>query len=79
MTTIIKVTFHIIDNEFESEYDYDTVFLKESEFLMFIRENLEAGNRIEVLSLEKETPLKKSRKNFISIFKKGVDKSLKVW
>jgi len=55
MTTIIKVTFHIIDNEFESEYDYDTVFLKESEFLMFIRENLEAGNRIEVLSLEKET------------------------
>jgi len=55
MTTIIKVTFHIIDNEFESEYDYDTVFLKESEFLMFIRENLEVGNRIEVLSLEKET------------------------
>lgn len=55
MTTILKVTFHIIDNEFESEYDYDTVFLKESEFFMFIRENLEVGNRIEVLSLEKET------------------------
>ena len=55
MTTIIKVTFHIIDNEFESEYDYDTVFLNESEFFMFMRENLEVGNRIEILSLEKET------------------------
>lgn len=55
MTTIIKVTFHIIDNEFESEYDYDTVFLKESELLMFMRENLEVGNRIEILSLETET------------------------
>lgn len=55
MITILKVTFHIIDKEFDSEYDYDTVFLKESEFFMFIRENLEVGNRIEVLSLEKET------------------------
>lgn len=55
MTTILKVTFHIIDKEFDSEYDYDTVFLKESEFFMFIRENLEVGNRIEVLTLETET------------------------
>lgn len=55
MITILKVTFHIIDKEFDSEYDYDTVFLKESEFFMFIRENLEVGNRIEVLTLETET------------------------
>lgn len=69
MTTIFKVMFHIIDNEFECEYDYDTVFLKESEMLLFMRENIEAGNRIEVLSIEEETAdLEELKNKFYSHF-----------
>lgn len=51
----LKVMFHIIDTEFESEYDYEAIFLKESEFVGFVQENLAVGNQVSILSIEEET------------------------
>lgn len=53
--TVLRVMFHIIDVEFEEEYDYESVFLKESEFIGFVRENLSVGNSISVISIDEET------------------------
>ena len=63
------VTFHIIDREFEEEYDYEAIFLKESEMLEFMRENLEVGNRIEVISYkEEEADLEELKNRFYNHF-----------
>lgn len=51
----LRVMFHIIDNEFECEYDYESIFLKEAEFIGFIKENLAVGNEVSILSIEEET------------------------
>lgn len=63
------VIFHIIDREFEEEYDYEAIFLKESELLGFMRENLEAGNRIEVISYkEEDADLEELKNRFFNHF-----------
>ena len=51
----LRVVFHIIDREIETEYDYESLFLKDSEFIMFMQENLAVGNTVTVLSIEEET------------------------
>lgn len=42
----LKVTFHIIDNEFDDEYDYVGYFSNIHEADKFIDENEAAGNKV---------------------------------
>lgn len=42
----LKVTFHIIDNEFDDEYDYIGYFSNIHEADKFIDENEAAGNEV---------------------------------
>ena len=44
-----KYTFHIVDNENNSEYDYEGYFCSFTELGQFIKENIEVGNVITVL------------------------------
>lgn len=48
MTTFYKYYFHIIDNEFNTEYDFEAYFRDHFEAIIFITENEEAGNIITV-------------------------------
>lgn len=43
---IRKYKFYIVDNEFNSQYDYYGYFECPNEVIRFIRENLEVGNLI---------------------------------
>jgi hypothetical protein len=48
MTTFYKYYFHIIDNEFNTEYDFEAYFKDHFESDIFITENEEAGNIITI-------------------------------
>lgn len=48
MTTFYKYYFHIIDNEFNTEYDFEAYFKDHFEADIFITENEEAGNIIAI-------------------------------
>ena len=41
--------FHIVDNEFSDEYDYEGYFCSTAEMGQFIKENIEVGNVVTVL------------------------------
>jgi hypothetical protein len=45
-----KYFFHIIDNEFNDEYDYEAYFYNHEEAAQFIKENEEAGNIITIIA-----------------------------
>ena len=53
-----RYTFHIVDNEFGDEYDYEGFFsgYEYEELGKFIKENLDAGNVITVLDGHRWTP-----------------------
>ena len=44
-----RYTFHIVDNEFGDEYDYEGYFCSHAELGQFIKENIEVGNVVTVL------------------------------
>lgn len=44
-----RYTFHIVDNEFGDEYDYEGYFCSDAELGQFIKENIEVGNVVTVL------------------------------
>jgi hypothetical protein len=48
MTTFYRYYFHIIDNEFNIEYDFEAYFKDHFEADIFITENEEAGNIITI-------------------------------
>ena len=47
---MLKYFFHIIDREFDSEYDYEGYFTDHDEAAKFIAENEEVGNTVIILS-----------------------------
>lgn len=51
-----RYIFHIIDNEVGSEYDYEGFFSGYAELGQFIKENLDVGNVVTVLSGHIWTP-----------------------
>ena len=46
---MLKYFFHIVDREFDSEYDYEGYFSDHDEAAKFIEENEEAGNTVIIL------------------------------
>lgn len=50
MKTYFKYYFHIVDVEFDSEYDYEGYFKNHFEAEKFIQENEEVGNTITIRS-----------------------------
>jgi hypothetical protein len=47
---MLKYFFHIVDREFNDEYDYEGYFSDHLEADDFIRENEEAGNTVTILA-----------------------------
>lgn len=45
---MVKYEFHITDNLFDSEYDYDGYFLDHEEAEVFIKENEDSGNIVTI-------------------------------
>lgn len=54
--TILKVTFHIHDVEWEDNYDYEAIFFDLNEMKAFIYDNIVVGNNVVVLNKE-EVPM----------------------
>lgn len=50
MKTYLKYYFHIVDVEFDSEYDYEGYFKSHFEAEKFIQENEEVGNTVIICS-----------------------------
>lgn len=56
MKMLEKWSFHIIDNEYNDEYDFEGFFEDAFEADRFITENEHAGNKVIVLCLPQMVP-----------------------
>jgi hypothetical protein len=58
---MFRYDFHIIDNEFGCEYDYEAYFFNHDEAYKFIDENEKAGNVVVILNaqifMDERTPI----------------------
>lgn len=61
---MFRYVFHIIDNEFGCEYDYEAYFFDHEEAYKFIDENERAGNVVAILIAQNEkTPVEEVPKD----------------
>lgn len=47
-----RFELHIVDKEFETEYDFVAYFETDAEAVQFLEENYRAGNEVSILSIK---------------------------
>lgn len=64
---MFKYNFHIVDNEYGGEYDYEAYFFDHDEAAKFIDENESVGNIVTVLYaqifMDEKTPIEEVPRN----------------